>query len=317
MNIKYSIHLRHPQHNINPDISKGMHKAEAFQVLSEDNFRISATLFSSDTKSPHLIIVCPATGAPQHYYKRFAEYACQYKDFDVVTFDYRGIGKSLQTTVIDSVARMSDWGTKDLKRIIDWADGKYDRICLIGHSVAGQVFPKAENHGRITAAYFVGAQSAYHGNWKGLWWMYVMFFWYILIPVATFIYDYLPGWTMGGRVPIPKGVALEWRRWGTHPQGVLLGDRQTIASFGAVRIPVHFVSIEDDKLLAPTAATQAIMHCYKNAVTSFQYIKPKDLGLKRIGHFGFFKKKFAKQLWPMPMFFFSQYVNKFNNSARS
>ncbi len=46
-----------------------MHKAEGFQIISEDKTKISATLFSGDAKSAHLIIVSPAAGAPQRYYK--------------------------------------------------------------------------------------------------------------------------------------------------------------------------------------------------------------------------------------------------------
>ena len=289
-----------------------MQKAEGFQIISEDKTKISATLFSGDAKSAHLIIVSPAAGAPQHYYKGFANYACQYKEFDVVTFDYRGIGDSLHSAVKDERCKMSDWGNQDLKSVIDWADKKYDKIFLLGHSVAGQIFPKASNNGRIRSAYFVGSQSAYNGHWKGFWWLYVLIFWYILIPITVAIYRYLPGWTMGGKTDIPKGVAWEWRKWGTHPQGVLQGSKEMAQRFNAVKIPVHFVNIQDDKLLAPSAATQELMHYYRNAVTTFQFIKPKDLGFEKIGHFGFFKKKFAKKLWPMPIFFFTQFLNKFD-----
>lgn len=287
-----------------------MSKAEAFTIKTDDHFRISATLFSKESRSPHLIIVCPATGAPQYYYKNFAEYASGYADFDVITFDYRGIGKSLHGSVIDCSACMSDWGEKDLKAVIKWADQKYDGIFLIGHSVAGQIFPKAANNSRVKAAYFVGSQSAYHGHWKGIWWLYVMSFWYVVIPMVTSLFDYLPGWTMGGKIPIPKKVALEWRTWGTHRQGVLLNQAEMISRFSSVKIPVHFVTINDDKLLAPAAATQKLMNSYKNASTSYQFIRPRDLGLKKIGHFGFFKKSFQKQLWPMPMFYFTQYIRK-------
>ena len=287
-----------------------MAQAEAFEITTGDQTNISATLYTGDTKSNHLIIVCPATGAPQGYYRGFAEYAADYNDFDVITFDYRGIGKSLDGSVIDCKAKMSDWGIYDLESVIKWGEKKYDKLFLIGHSVAGQIFPKASSHSKITAAYFVGSQSAYYGCWRGLWLLYVLFFWYFLIPVTTFIYDYLPGWAMGGSIPIPKNVALEWRKWGIHKGGVLQGNKTIIERFESVRIPIHFVNIEDDKLLGPSKATQRLMSQYKNAVTTFQFISPKNLKLKHIGHFGFFKKKFKKPLWPMPMFFFTQHIKK-------
>lgn len=288
-----------------------MQKAKAFEIKTDDNVSINATLFKSEKKSPHLIILGPATGAPQYYYKAFATYASKYGDFDVITFDYRGIGKSLKGSLKENKARMSDWGEYDLKAVIDWADNKYNKIFLIGHSVTGQIFPKAKNHKRINAAYFVCSQSAYLGHWRGLFWLQVFIFWFISLPLTTHMYGYMPGWAMGGKVDLPKGVALEWQKWGKHPQGVLQGDQKVIEQFASVNIPLHFVNIMDDRLLAPATATHALMHCYKNAVTSYQYIKPKDLGLRKIGHFGFFQSRFQKKLWSMPMLFFTQFIKKF------
>ncbi len=292
-----------------------MAKAQAFVIKTADQTNISATLYRGENKSNHLIIVCAATGAPQWYYGGFAEYAAGYADFDVLTFDYRGIGKSLNGSVIDSKAKMSDWGIYDLEAIIKWSQGKYDKLFLIGHSVAGQIFPLALSNPKISAAYFVGAQSAYYGCWRGTWLLYVLLFWYFLIPVITFLFDYLPGWAMGGSIPIPKRVALEWRKWGTHKGGVLQGNLGTIRKFESIKIPIHFVNIEDDKLLGPSKATQRLMGQYTNAVTSFQFISPKNLKLKHIGHFGFFKKQFKKVLWPMPMFFFTQFVKKLDKEG--
>lgn len=286
-----------------------MKKDKAFWVKDKER-AIHATLFSKGRKSPHLIIVCPAVGAPQYYYRAFARYASKYSDFDVVTFDYSGIGKSLHEPIRRDRTNMSEWGSRDLQGIIRWADARYDKICLIGHSVAGQIFPKSKKNGRVLAAYFVGSQSAYHGHWKGIWWFYVVFFWYLLLPIATFFYGRLPGWTIGGDVSLPKYAAKEWRRWGIHPMGILQDDPKAILQFENVAIPAHFLNIEDDKLFAPVAATQALMNQYKNATTTYQFIKPGDLRLKKIGHFGFFKKKNAERLWPMPIYYFSQYVNK-------
>lgn len=287
-----------------------MQKAIAFEIKTDDKVSINATLFKGEKKSPHLIIMGPATGAPQYYYKDFAVYASKYRDFDVITFDYRGIGKSLKVPLKECKATMSDWGESDLKAVIDWSDKKYNKIFLLGHSVSGQLFPKAKNHQRINAAYFVGSQSAYFGHWRGLFLLQVFVFWFISLPLTSRIYGYMPGWAMWGKVPLPKRVALEWRKWGTHPKGVLQGDKKMTDRFASVKIPLHFVNIMDDRLLAPAAATHALMHCYKNAVTSYQYIKPKDLGLEKIGHFGFFKSRFQKKLWSMPMLFFTQFIRK-------
>ncbi len=288
-----------------------MEKAKAFHISTKKGHNIAATLFSGKTKNPHLIIVSSAAGVLQKYYKHFALYASDNKDFDVVIFDYTGIGKSIQDTISDSKSSMSEWGSNDLAAVIGWADKKYDKICLLGHSVAGQIFPKAGNHNRIFAAYFVAAQTSYHGHWKGLNRIKVWLLWYLVLPFTVFTFDFLPGWVFGSKVAFPAEAAWEWRKWAINSGGVLQGDRRVEEQFSSVKIPLHFVTIGDDQLMAPSAATQALMRYYKNAKTTFQYIEPSNLSLKRIGHFGFFRKEMAKNLWPMPMFYFTQFINKF------
>lgn len=292
-----------------------MQNERKIDLETDDGVRISATHFIGNERSQNLILIAPATGAPQKYYRKFSEFATGNFDFDAITFDYRGIGNSQLYPIKEDTCTMSEWGEQDLKAVIDWADEKYQRIFLLGHSVAGQIFPKASNSERISAAYFVGSQTAYHGHWEGLPWIYVLIFWYILLPLTTRLYGYLPGWTLGGNINIPKQVALEWRKWGKHPQGVLQGKSEMKKSFDRIRIPIHFINIKDDKILAPVGATRELMHYYTNAVTSFQYIRPRDLHIKKLGHFGFFASKHQEKLWSMPILYFTQFVRKLDKSA--
>lgn len=289
-----------------------MYLAKAFKIKAADGISISATLFKEvENQHPHLIIVGPATAAPQPYYRKFAEYLAQYKDFDVLTFDYRGVGRSLIGPVSQTQYAMSDWGALDLEAVINWADKRYDKIFMVGHSVAGQIFPIAKNAKRISAAYFVGSQSAYQGHWSGFNRLQILIFWHILIPFCTLIFDHLPGWTFGGQIGLSKQAAREWRTWGLHPQGILKDNALVVQKFGAIKGHLHFVAIEDDRKLAPSEAVHALMHTYSNAITSYQFIRPSDLGVKRIGHFGFFKRSNRQKLWSMPAMFFTQFVRRF------
>ncbi|MFY0608034.1 MAG: hypothetical protein JXR10_15045 [Cyclobacteriaceae bacterium] len=288
-----------------------MEKAKAFHISTKKGHKIAATLHSKESKNPHLIIVSSAAGVLQKYYRFFATYACDNSDFDVVTFDYSGIGGSATNGNVNINSTMSEWGANDLAAVIEWADSKYDKICLLGHSVAGQIFPKATNNKRIIAAYFVAAQTPYHGFWKGFNKLKVWFLWYFALPLSVLIFGHLPGWILGGKVNFPSKAAWEWRKWATTSDGVIQGNLFIERQFSSVKIPLHFVTIGDDEMMAPSAATQALMSYYKNAKTTFQYIEPKNLSLEEIGHFGFFRKNMAKTLWPMPIFFFKQYVNKF------
>lgn len=287
-----------------------MPTAETLTLKTDDQVNISATLYQHQHKSAHLIILGPATGAPQYYYKSFAQFASENFEFDALTFDYRGIGKSLTSSLKKTKANISDWGRQDLKAIIQWANQRYDKVFLLGHSITGQVFPFAENNARVTACYYVASQSAYKGHWNGFAKFKVWLFWHILIPVTTTVYGFMPGWAMGGKVSLPTGIAKEWRKFGLHPNGAIQDNKKSADQYFGVNVPVHFVSLEDDQLLAPSNAVQALMRQYGNAKTTFQFIRPKDLGLKSIGHFGFFKSKHQEKLWSMPILYFTQFVKK-------
>ncbi|MFT5640948.1 MAG: putative alpha/beta hydrolase [Cyclobacteriaceae bacterium] len=288
-----------------------MTQAEPLEITTQDHFKIHAIRYwSNDSKKKHLVIIVPANGAPQGYYRSFAEYVSADDHFDSLTFDYRGIGKSLDVEVKESEAKLDDWGKEDLTSVIDWADDKYDKIFVLGHSIAGQIFPLALNTGRISASYFVASSSAYKGNWKGIHYIGILVFWYLLLPLFTFFKGYMPGWVMGGDISLPKNVALQWRKAGIHKNGIIGNDQVKAEGYSSIKIPVHFLSIDDDKMYAPTKAVQALMRQYINAKTTFQFIRPIDLGYKEIGHFGFFRRKNQHNLWYMPIMFFTQFVEK-------
>ncbi len=273
-----------------------------------DGARLSATLYETEKgQSKPIIIIGAATSTPQIYYARFAAYACS-EGYNVLTFDYRSVGKSLFTTLKNSQAKMTDWGIYDLSAAIDSVKKMgYRNIFLLGHSVAGQVFPLAKNAFRIKAAYFVASQTAAQRYWSGIEKFKVWIFWYILIPLLTRIYGYLPGWSMGGKVGMPSTAAWEWRSWGTHPLGVLQGIKSRKEAFADINIPVHFVSLQHDKTLAPPKAVKQLQAQYAAATTSYEHLIAKQHNAKRLGHFDFFRGKHKEALWRKPLDFFDSH----------
>ncbi|MDP3413440.1 MAG: alpha/beta hydrolase, partial [Polaromonas sp.] len=68
-------------------------------------------------------------------------------------------------------------------------------------------------------------------------------------------------------------------------------------SYAQASFPVLALSISDDELMT-WRGTQNLINLYTGAARSFERIKPADLGVKRIGHFGFFRQQFSDSLWP-------------------
>ncbi|WP_258105428.1 hypothetical protein [Marinoscillum sp. MHG1-6] len=286
-------------------------ESRIFRLTASDGHHVGACLYQGNYDVKHLIIIASAEGVLQSYYTKFAQYAASGSDFDVVTFDYRETGESVEKPVVTEESCLSDWGKYDLDAVIAWASDKYDQIFLLGHSVAGQIFPLAESRKRISAAYFVASQDPHFSYWTGFSKLRALGFWYFFVPVLTTVYGFLPGYAIRGRCSLTKGAVKEWRTWGTNKNGIRLSDPESDEKYHDLNIPIHFVSLSDDRDFAPGESVQALMRKYGNAKTSYQHIRPQDIGLNKIGHFGFFRSRYQEKLWSMPLFYFTQFVNTF------
>ncbi|MCI0691802.1 alpha/beta fold hydrolase [candidate division KSB1 bacterium] len=279
------------------DIENAIEK-ENLTISAVDGFRLAATLFRGRTDDEPLAIIAAATAVQRSYYEKFAQFLAQ-NGFHALTFDYRGIGSSRPENHKGFHAEMHEWGALDLAGVIDWITAVVapSQILLVGHSVAGQIFPFAKNNHRVSAAYFVASQSAYWKLWNGKERATVFALWHFSIPLATKLFGYLPGWVLGNGEDLPAGVAREWARWARHPDYLLSHDVSVWKKFQRVNIPLKFMSFTDDALIAPKRAVQAIASWYGSADKEYRHIHPKEIGAKAIGHFGFFRESFRETLW--------------------
>jgi predicted alpha/beta hydrolase len=112
--------------------------ATPFTVIAADGFALSAVRYTGSSAASATIIVAGATGVAQRFYRRFAEYAALGK-FDVVTFDYRGLGGSAPPDLRAFEMRFRDWAQLDLDAVI--RSVKDDRpLYIVGHSYGGVAF---------------------------------------------------------------------------------------------------------------------------------------------------------------------------------
>jgi len=201
-------------------------------------------------------------------------------------------------------ASMSDWGFKDLKAVIDWAYEEDYTIYLLGHSIAGQLFPFTQSANKVCASYFIASQTAALHFWEGRAKLQIALFWKLALPLFLKVYGYLPGWSLGAQAPIPRGVATEWKKWIFHKDGAIQGEQELQDMYAQVRGDIHFLDIGDDKILAPRNATEQLKWRYFSARTTMESIFPEDIGAEEIGHFGFFQSEFKPTLWDKPLDYF-------------
>jgi len=259
-------------------------------LTAADGYRLSATLHGE--RADRAVLILPATGVPQGYYAKFAAWLAQ-QGFQVLTFDYRGIGQSLQGHVREVRARMRDWVLLDAAAAMQFLPSP--RIHVVGHSFGGQALGLLPSPQRIASALVVGAQSGYWRNWPALGraWMWPVT--HFALPGLSHLLGYFPGSRLGFGEDLPKGVAIEWASWCRNPTYLVgaLRVEEAYARFGA---PLRAYAFSDDPF-APLHAVHKLLELYPGAPGEVRVMTPKDLGVRRVGHFGFFREQFRDTLW--------------------
>ena len=91
-------------------------------LVAADGYRLGARRYQALAPCRGKLIVAGATGVPQHFYRRFAEYAGA-RGFDTLTLDYRGVGLSRPGSLRGFEMNLVDWATLDLAAAVDKAMG--------------------------------------------------------------------------------------------------------------------------------------------------------------------------------------------------
>jgi len=120
--------------------------------------------------------------------------------------------------------------------------------------------------------------------------------WYGLIPLLAPLLGYIPG-KLGMGEDLPAGVALDWARGGRRPKYILdLYGSTEYSHFDTFAAPFVDYSFSDDTY-SPSETVKELLTFYPNAAKTHKHLKPSDVGADSIGHFGFFRDKFADTLW--------------------
>lgn len=264
-------------------------------IPASDCIALAATGYEPLSGKPRLaVVINGATAVPRSYYRHFAAHLAA-RGCAVLTYDYRGIGGSRDA---GRNARMLDWGVSDLPGALNWMLRRHRQLPLaaIGHSAGGWLFGLSPANQLADALLTVGSQAPYWRHWPDL--RGRLFMWStmnLMIPAVTRTLGYFPGRIIGGD-SLPRGVALDWARWGRHRDflvddfGVPMREH-----FDRYRNPVRLLTIEDDRY-APVPAVRALAPLY-GPDAEVRVITPRQYGLRRLGHFGFFRKSTPEPLW--------------------
>ncbi|WP_353779699.1 hypothetical protein [Winogradskyella sp. 3972H.M.0a.05] len=248
-------------------------------------------------KSTKVLIIGSAIGVSRNFYRDIANYYFDLS-YSVICFDYYAMVNHKQAPK-HCKQKISDWGRKDMNSVIDFAKRKFpeDDLYFLGHSIAGQLFPLAEKSCEIKAAYLIASQNVSNKNWTGVFKLKVVMFWYFLIPLFTSLFGYLPSFVYGGKYNLHKSIARDWAKLGKNKSGILGAEKDASRKYKDLNLPVKFLSFSDDQMLAPQKSVKHLYESYGSPYKYHEHINPKEIGLDSIGHFNFFKPRYAL-LWP-------------------
>jgi predicted alpha/beta hydrolase len=260
---------------------------------------IGATLWqAADARA--VVLVHPATAVTQRYYEAFAHYL-HGLGVHVLTYDYRGTGRSRPRDLRQCAVTMAEWMEDDNAAVTHWAAARFPGLPLlaVGHSVGGHAIALSSATALLTAGVLVASHAGVTGTIRGaverarVWCVMRL-----LAPALCGMLGYMPGRRIGLGEDLPRTVMLQWSRWTTLP-GYFLDDPALDARrrMARVRVPLLVLGFDDDPWANPRAIgilVQPLVH----ARVERRQVALRDAGLPAIGHMGFFRRQCAPALWP-------------------
>jgi predicted alpha/beta hydrolase len=271
------------------------------EITAADGYRLYGTLHRPAGTACAVVLIHPATAVPERLYLPFAEYLAE-QGFAALTYDYRGIGRSAPPSLRESKAKMRDWMELDVGAATDWARMQFPQLPLlaVGHSVGGHALGISDATHHLHAAVMVASHAGYYGNMghSALERLRLRLMLSGVGHISTALCGYLPARALRFGEDLPAGVFREWERWCSMPH--FFFDDPTLRAlprFADKCLPLLVLGFDDDSLATPQAITALVQH-FSGCTLERRQFAPKMLGVKAIGHMGFFRRAMRPVLWP-------------------
>lgn len=271
---------------------------QAERLLTADATPLAARLFPAARPAQGAVLVVPAMGVPQAFYAPLASWLAG-RGFHVLTFDYRGIGDSAQGPLRKVAADVMTWAREDAAAALARLAAHAGNLPLtwVGHSLGGQILPFVPGRERVARMVTVATGSGYWRENSPELRRRVWLLWYVVAPLTMPLFGYFPGRRFNMVGDLPRGVMTQWRRWCLHPEYAAGVEGEAVrAQYAAVTTPITSLSFTDDEFMS-ARNTASIHGFYTAAPRTMLRLEPRREGLRRVGHFGFFRREMQQPLW--------------------
>jgi len=270
----------------------------ALEIAAVDGHPIAARHFAPPVPARGAALIVPAMAVPQTFYEPLARWLASI-GVHAVTFDYRGTGLSRRGSLRGLAADIVSWAQLDVTAVLRALQDVTPGLPLtwIGHSLGGQIIPFAPDHRELARVVTVATGAGYWRENAPALRRKVWLLWYLVAPVATSLFGYFPGKRLGMVGDLPAGVIRQWRTWCLDPEyAVGAGGPAVRELYARVTAPITALSFTDDEMMSARNTVSLHGH-YARAPVELRRIDPAEVGMARIGHFGFFRPASREPLW--------------------
>ncbi|WP_223599073.1 alpha/beta fold hydrolase [Chryseobacterium sp. GVT01B] len=276
-------------------------KTESFETICEDGVKLKGILFTPDTPKAVIQFNC-GTGTKKEIYLSFLTYLAE-NGFLCCLWDYRGSGDSSSENLKTCEFTFSDYGVKDMPAIKDFLNKKFPDLpfMIVGHSAGGQQIGFMKNLDNVKGMINFAVSAGYYHNMPFSYRMKAYFYFYIFAPVSVLMTGYVKAKAFGLMENLPKNVVSEWRNWLEKKDYFFdpkfYGKTVPVGHFKNYTFPIHLYWTIDDTISSEKNTESYWQHIKSKEEISFTKLVPSELGLKKIDHFGFFKRNMKDKLW--------------------
>jgi predicted alpha/beta hydrolase len=274
--------------------------AEPLQIATADGFPLSAQLHAAAGAPRAVAMIVPAMAVPQSFYAPLANWLAA-RGYDALTFDFRGVGASAPRSLRGFQADILTWARQDCRAVLAFARARPAGrpVVWIGHSLGGQILAMTPGNEAVAAAVTVACgvgywrQNAYPLRY------YSWLLWFVAVPLTTALCGYFPGRALRMVGNLPKGVIEQWSRWCRDPEYAVGVEGESMRElYLRPTLPLLGLWFNDDEYMSDS--NFSVLHgFYANARLELRRLAPREFGLRRVGHFGFFRPEAGERVWPM------------------
>lgn len=243
------------------------------------------------------VVVCSAMVVRREFYAGFARHLAGL-GMRVLTFDNRGVGATRAAPRSDAVARLAHWGERDVAAAIEWAarTAPGDRLLLVGHSMGGRIAALCPSLPRVEAVVAVVPTTPWWRYWPPPYAAGIRLF-YAAAGALCRRVPVLPAHWLDMGPPVRSSVILDWVAWGIEGAGVP-GQASAVPPGASYPGRVLALSFTDDVGLGCHRAVREACGAYAAGERlEHWHLAPRELGVSRVGHFGYFRGCAAPELW--------------------